>query len=285
MALYRAKALGKQRACLYSPTIQESFVARRTLELDLRQAIATGQLSLAYQPVVSTVSGSIIGCEALLRWNHPQRGNVPPGDFIPVAEEAGLIGEIGAWVIHTACRVAAAWPPEIKVAVNMSPAQFKCGDVADLVTGALAASGLPAHRLAIEITESALLQDDEEVLGVLAYLRSLGIVVLLDDFGTGYSSLSYLRRFPFDGLKIDKSFIRDAAERSNCVAIVQAIVNMAGSLGMGTVAEGVETEADLAMVRAAGCSHAQGYLISRPMPPEQLAVVLEKQSVARLTAA
>ncbi len=285
LALYRAKASGKGRACLYTPDIQESFLARRSLELDLKQALASDQLALVFQPVIELRSDKVIGCEALIRWHHPERGTVSPVDFIPVAEEAGLIGEIGAWVIRTACRIAAGWPEDIKVSVNLSPAQFKDGDVAALVTDALAQSGLAATRLTIEITESTLLQENDGVLGVLNQLRSLGVIVLLDDFGTGYSSLSYLRRFPFDGLKIDKSFIRDAAGRSNCVAIVQAIVNMARSLGMGTVAEGVETADDLEMVRAAGCSHAQGYLISRPVPPDALPPILARLARDLQTAA
>ena len=272
MALYRAKETARGSVCLFEHEIQQRFLTRRQMELDLRSAIGDQQLELHYQPIVDLQSGRISGAEALVRWRHPERGLISPLDFIPLAEETGLIGDIGKWVLHTACRQATEWPADVRVSVNLSPAQFKGGNIGLIVIDALAATGLDAARLTLEITESTLLQEDHAVLATLNRLRELGIKVVLDDFGTGYSSMSYLRRFPFDGLKIDKSFIRDASGRNDCVAIVHAIVGLANSLQMRTVAEGVETAADLDMVRQAGCSHVQGYLFSRPVPAAELAM-------------
>ena len=271
MALYRAKETERGSICVYENEIQAHLLARRALERDLRMAIARDQFELHYQPVVDLSTGGIHGAEALLRWRHPQHGQVSPTEFIPLAEETGLIGEIGTWVMHTACRAAVTWPTSTKVAVNLSPAQFRLGNIELMVADALGKTGMDPQRLTIEITESTLLQEDQAVLATLNNLRKLGVSVVLDDFGTGYSSMSYLRRFPFNGLKIYKSFIRDASTQANCVAIVQSIVSLATSLNMHTVAEGVETEADLAMVREAGCTHVQGYLLCRPVPLEHLA--------------
>ena len=272
MALYQAKELNRGSVCIYEDAIHARFIERREMERDLRLAIATDQFEIHYQPVVDLQSGRIGSAEALVRWRHPTRGLVPPLDFIPLAEETGLIVALGKWVLDAACAEALNWPATVAVAVNLSPAQFKGGDVALTVIAALSASGLNPKRLTLEITESTLLQEDHAVLATLNRLRDLGISVVLDDFGTGYSSLSYLRRFPFNGLKIDKSFIRDASGRSDCVAIVRAIVGLATSLHMKTVAEGVETAADLDMVRQAGCTHVQGYLLCRPVRAKQLAI-------------
>ena len=274
IALYHTKATGRGTATIFEPSMQANFLARRALEQDLRDAITDEQFDLHYQPVVDLKSGSVSSVEALIRWTHPTRGAVSPMDFIPVAEEVGLISAIGEWVLRRACKDAMQWPAGIKIAVNVSPSQFKSTDLVALVTNTLAEVGLDAGRLTLEITESTILQGDDAVLSVLNRLREQGVTIALDDFGTGYSSMSYLRRFPFDTLKIDRSFIRDAADRSDSAAIVRAIASLASSLGMKTVAEGVETNADLDMVRAAGCSHVQGYLFSRPVPVTSVAAVL-----------
>ena len=276
MALYRAKETERGTMCLYEPAIQAQSLARRAMERDLRQAIGEEQFDLHYQPVIELGSGAVSGFEALLRWTHPVRGAVPPMDFIPIAEEVGLISQIGEWVVRKACRDAMHLPAAVKIAVNLSPTQFKGCDVVAVVCGALAAAGLDANRLTLEITESTLLQGDQFVLNALNRLRELGVSVVLDDFGTGYSSMSYLRRFAFDGLKIDKSFIRDASDRRDSAAIVRTIASLAANLAMKTVAEGVETAADLQMVRDAGCTHAQGYLFSRPVPFSSVSSVLAR---------
>ena len=274
IALYHTKATGRGAATLFEPSMQAHFLARRAMEQDLRDAIANEQFDLHYQPVVDIKSGCVSSFEALIRWNHPTRGAVAPMKFIPVAEEVGLIASIGEWVLRKACKDAIQWPAGIKIAVNVSPNQFKDTGLVALITDALAEVGLDAGRLTLEITESTILQGDEAVLKTLNQLRELGVTIALDDFGTGYSSMSYLRRFPFDTLKIDRSFIRDAADRNDSVAIVRAIASLASSLGMKTVAEGVETIADLHMVREAGCSHVQGYLFSRPVPVTSVAAVI-----------
>ena len=274
MALYRAKENGRGTAVMYEPDFQTQSLARRAIEQDLRHAMASNALELYYQPVVDLETGTVSSVEALLRWKHWERGWVPPMEFVPVAEEAGLIGVLGQWVLETACKAAIRLPPGVKVAVNLSPRQFSAGDVGSQVIDALAVSGLAANRLTLEITESTLLKEDGAVIDTLNRLRSLGVTIMLDDFGTGYSSMSYLRRFPFDGLKIDKSFIRDASSQDDRVAIVNAIVTMAQSLRMKSVAEGVEDAADLELVRAAGCTHVQGYLFSRPVPFDQVITVI-----------
>ena len=274
IALYHAKETSRGSAAMFEPSMQAHSLARRAMEQDLREAIANEQFSLHYQPVVDLKSGGVSCFEALIRWNHPRRGAVSPMDFIPVAEEVGLISSIGEWVLRRACKDAIQWPAGIKIAVNVSPIQFKGTGLVALVTDALAQVGLDAGRLTLEVTESTLLEGDDAVLKTLNRLRELGVTIALDDFGTGYSSMSYLRRFPFDVLKIDRSFIRDAAERNDSAAIVRAIASLASSLGMKTVAEGVETTADLHMVREAGCSHVQGYLFSRPVPVTSVAAVL-----------
>ena len=209
-------------------------------------------------------------CEALLRWQHPERGLIAPAEFIPVAEEIGLIVPLGEWVLHAACAEAARGRDDVKVAVNLSPIQFRSRNPGDDRRGALASSGLPAQRLELEITESVLLQDTEATLATLHQLRELGVRIALDDFGTGYSSLSYLRSFPFDKIKIDRSFVHELAMNADCAAIVSAVAGLGRSLRIGTVAEGIETEDQLLLVRAAGCTHAQGYLFGRPCPAQAL---------------
>jgi EAL domain-containing protein (putative c-di-GMP-specific phosphodiesterase class I) len=239
--------------------------ARRALELDLRQALASGQLELHYQPLVSLHPGNVSGFEALLRWRHPQRGMVSPADFIPLAEEIGLITPIGEWVLRQACAEAATWPGQLKVAVNLSPAQFKSRNLVQAVMTALASSGLSPLQLELEVTESVLLHDNEATLNMLHQLRGLGVRISMDDFGTGYSSLSYLRSFPFDKIKIDRSFLREISQREDCVAIIRAVTGLGSSVGMATTAEGVETKEQLHRVREEGCTEVQGYLFSPPV--------------------
>ncbi len=241
--------------------------ALRTLELDLRRAIANGgsEFEIVYQALVGLKDDRITGCEALLRWNHPVRGLISPVEFIPVAEETGMINALGEWVLNQACQEAASWPNEIKVAVNVSPVQFRSPAFSLKVAMALSTSGLPAKRLELEITEAVLIRDDDAALAMLYHLRGLGVRMALDDFGTGYSSLSYLQRFPFDKIKIDRAFIKDVAEPNGSASIVQAVVNIAAARAMTTTAEGVETEAQLAALRRLDCTEMQGYLFSKPL--------------------
>ncbi len=276
MALYRAKEDGRSIHRYFEPEMDARMQARRTLELDLRKAYAVGELELFYQPLVRLDTNQVSGLEALLRWRHPQRGLVPPGEFIPLAEEIGLIGPIGAWVLKQACREAATWPGELKVAVNLSPVQFKSGTVVLDVLAALGASGLPANRLELEITETVLLQDTEATIATLTNLRDLGVSIAMDDFGTGYSSLSYLRKFPFDKIKIDRSFIRDLSEEPDSIAIIRAVAGLGSSLGISTTAEGVETEAQLQRLREEGCTEVQGYLFSKPIPADEVQLLLQR---------
>ncbi len=271
LALYRAKGEGRGRFRFFETEMDARMQARRGMEIELRKALATGQFELYYQPLINLQTNTASGFEALLRWKHPERGMIPPADFIPLAEEIGLIIPIGAWVLREACAEAARWPDHLRVSVNLSPVQFKSGALAATVVSALAAAGLSASRLELEITESVLLQENEANLQTLHQLRELGIRISLDDFGTGYSSLSYLRSFPFDNIKIDQSFVRELSTRSDCAAIVRAVADLGSTLGMATTAEGIETEQQLDRVRERGCTEAQGYLFSRPVPASQLA--------------
>jgi diguanylate cyclase (GGDEF)-like protein/PAS domain S-box-containing protein len=266
MALYRAKADGRGASHFFEPEMDRRIQARRTLELDLRKAFANGEFDLHYQPLVNLHADRISGFEALIRWHHPERGMVLPGEFIPLAEETGLIGALGEWVLRRACEDAARWPGNLKVAVNLSPAQFRTRGVVQAVLSALAYSGLPPQRLELEITESVLLGETEANLAILHQLREIGARISMDDFGTGYSSLSYLRSFPFDKIKIDRSFVRDLAERPDCMAIIRAVAGLGASLGISTTAEGVETREQLERLRAEGCTEAQGFLFSPPRP-------------------
>ncbi len=266
MALYQAKANGRGTYFFFEAIMNEQIQARRAIELDLREALGRGEFEVFYQPLFHLQAQRASGFEALLRWRHPERGLVSPAQFIPLAEELGLIVPIGEWVMAQACADAVTWPEDVKVAVNLSPVQFHSLGLVEAVRRALDGSGLPAHRLELEITESALLQDSEAVLATLHELRALGLRTALDDFGTGYSSLSYLRSFPFDKLKIDQSFVREMAHRPDCRAIVTSVLGLARELGMATTAEGVETEEQLEQLRKAGCTEVQGFLFDRPRP-------------------
>jgi diguanylate cyclase (GGDEF)-like protein len=266
LALYAAKADGKGVHRFYNAEMHASAKDRRLLEMDLRKVMIEHGLHLAYQPVVDTSSEAIVGFEALARWDHPTRGMVSPADFIPVAEEIGLIPQIGEWVLRTACMEAANWPSSVRVAVNISPIQFANPALPGIVMGALAAAQLPADRLELEITEGVFLNDDANTDAMFARLKGIGVRLVLDDFGTGYSSLGYLKKAPFDKIKIDQSFVRGAAVAgSRNGAIVRAIVTLAESLEMETTAEGAETPAEIALIRSLGCSHIQGYIFGKPM--------------------
>jgi diguanylate cyclase (GGDEF)-like protein/PAS domain S-box-containing protein len=270
LAMYRAKADGRGTYRFFQPEMDARMKARRALEFDLRHAIMCGEFELYYQPIVNFRDNKVTGCEALLRWNHSKRGMISPAEFIPVAEETGLINQLGEWVIKTACAEAANWPDHIRVAINVSPVQFKSQTLALTIINALAASGLPARRLELEITEAVLIRDDAAVLVMLHQLRQLGVRIAMDDFGTGYSSLSYLQRFPFDKIKIDRSFIQDIAEKDGSLTIVQAVINIATSRNITTIAEGVETEEQFKLLRTLGCIEMQGYLFSRPVPVQEI---------------
>ena len=284
MALYLAKGDGRGTHRFFEPEMDCRLQERLILQTDLRLAIVRGELELYYQPLVGAESRQITSFEALVRWNHPQRGLIMPNEFISMAEETGLILPLGEWVLRTACSQAASWPSDVAVAVNVSPAQFKSGNIVQMAVSALAASGLPPFRLELEITESVLMQDATDSLARLNQLRALGIRISMDDFGTGYSSLSYLQRFPFDKIKIDRSFIRDLEFRDDCKAIVRAVTSMARSLKIKTVAEGVETAEQLDLVCAEGCDQIQGYYFGRPMKIEKVLEALQKNSVARQAA-
>jgi diguanylate cyclase (GGDEF)-like protein len=266
LALYGAKGDGRRTYRFFEPGMDARAKARRMLEMELRRAITDGGLEVNYQPLVNLGDDSISGCEALLRWRHPQRGMISPADFIPVAEETGLINELGQLVLDTACMEAAKWPDHIRIAVNVSPVQFRSQTLALNVAGALAASGLAASRLELEITEAVLMRDDETALATLHQLRALGVRIALDDFGTGYSSLSYLQRFPFDKIKIDRSFIKSIADEGASSAIVEAVVNIAAASNMTTTAEGVELEWQRELLREIGCTEMQGFLFSPAVP-------------------
>ncbi|WP_407120519.1 EAL domain-containing protein [Bradyrhizobium sp. STM 3561] len=270
LAMYGAKAEGRRTHRFFEPAMDASAKARLSMELDLRQALVNGGFEIHYQPLVDLRTNEVSGCEALLRWRHPERGMVSPAEFIPIAEDTGLITELGDWVLRMACNEAATWPAHVRVAVNVSPVQLKCDTLALRIAGALAASGLDPRRLELEITEAVLIRDDEAALSILHQLRSIGVRIALDDFGTGYSSLSYLKRFPFDKIKIDRCFVADIAETSGAPVIVQAVVNIAAVSNMTTVAEGVETEAQRDMLRALGCTQMQGYLFSAPKPASEV---------------
>jgi diguanylate cyclase (GGDEF)-like protein/PAS domain S-box-containing protein len=277
LAMYAAKADGRRTHRFFEPAMDASAKARLKMQQDLRQALVDGGFEIHYQPVVDLRNDEIAGCEALLRWRHPERGMVSPAEFIPVAEDTGLIVELGEWVLRTACAEAASWPDHIRVAVNVSPVQLKCQSLALKVVGALADSGLPASRLELEITEAVLIRDDEAALAILHQLRAIGVRIALDDFGTGYSSLSYLKRFPFDKIKIDRCFISDVAEIDGSSAIVQAVVNIAAARNMTTTAEGVETLAQKERLRALGCTEMQGYLFSAAKPGPEVRKLFERR--------
>jgi diguanylate cyclase (GGDEF)-like protein len=280
MAMYQSKSEGRNTYRFYELALDARLQERRLLELDLRRAVANGEFELHYQPQVDAQTESITGYEALLRWNHPTRGMVSPAEFIPVAEETGLIAALGAWVLQQACRDAANWPKHVSVAVNLSSVQFKGHGLAQTVVAALDASGLSPLRLELEITESVLLADSESTIATLNHLRALGVRVAMDDFGTGYSSLSYLRSFPFDKIKIDRSFIKDLGEKSDCLAIIKAIAALGAALGMTITAEGVETGEQFRLARDQGCTEVQGYFFGRPCPAKVLLDLFHKDMAA-----
>jgi predicted signal transduction protein with EAL and GGDEF domain len=266
LAMYDAKAAGRRTYRFFQPEMDERVKARGVLEMDMRQAIIDGGFEVYYQPIVDLRSNQVSGCEALLRWRHPQRGMISPVEFIPVAEETGLINQLGEWVLTTACVEATKWPDNIKLAVNVSPVQFRNDILALKVVAALAASGLSAGRLELEITEAVLIRDDVAALAILHQLRTLGVRIALDDFGTGYSSLSYLQRFPFDKIKIDRCFVTSIAEPCGSSSIIQAVMVIAAARNITTTAEGVETEQQKELLRALGCTEMQGYLFSPAIP-------------------
>ncbi len=280
IALLRAKDDGKGTYRLFEPEMDARVQARRTMEAGLRRAVQCGEFEVYYQPQVNVRTGTYDGAEALLRWRDPAGGMIPPSEFIPIAEETGLIVGLGEWVLHTACRDALDWPAELRVAVNLSPVQVRDPNLAEMVAGVLRDTGLPGSRLELEVTESVLLQDGAATLDTLNRLHALGIRIALDDFRTGYSSLSYLRQYPFDKIKIDQSFIRQIPGDAGCAAILRAVVTMGTSLGMATTAEGVETAAQMRFVTSEGCNQAQGYLFSRPVPHDKLVAMFAADAVA-----
>jgi EAL domain-containing protein (putative c-di-GMP-specific phosphodiesterase class I) len=266
MASSRAKSDSRGTFAFFEAGMDARAQKRRKIELDLRAAIQDEVLQPHYQPLIDLASGRITGFEALVRWPHPERGMISPGEFIPVAEETGLIAGLGGLMLRRACTDAARWPDDIHVAVNLSPLQFRVGNLLSVVMEALNKSGLPARRLELEITETLLLEKSGEVLATLHALRALGVRISMDDFGTGYSSLSYLRSFPFDKIKIDQSFVRDVAGNREAQAIVRSIISLGAGLGVTITAEGVETEAELGFLREQGCHEGQGFLFSGARP-------------------
>ena len=266
LALYRAKGDGRGTFRFFEAAMDLQMQTRRIMEQDLRKALQAGEFELYYQPVVNLARNAISGFEALIRWNHPVKGLISPASFIPLAEEIGFIVPIGEWVIRQACTTAAQWPQDLHVAVNISAAQFRSPGLMQVIVGALAASGLPPTRLEIEITETVLLQNRETTLAVLHQLRALGVRIAMDDFGTGYSSLTYLQCFPFDKIKIDRSFVKDIAKNAGSINIVRAVAAMANGMGMTATAEGVETAEQLETITSEGCTEMQGFLFSKPLP-------------------
>ena len=274
LALYRAKADGRNTFRFFEPEMDAKAQARRTLEVDLRMALARDEMELHFQPVVDVYTDEIVAFEALVRWNHPKRGIISPLDFIGLAEETGLIRHLGQWILRRACETAATWPTAVRIAVNLSPAQFKDRELADTVLRILKETGLEPNRLELEITESLLLQDTDANLAVLHRLKAEGIRISMDDFGTGYSSLGNLRSFPFDKIKVDQSFVKDLDRNPDSASIVRAVLSLGRSLGIGTIAEGVETREQLSRLRAEGCTEIQGFYYSKPQPEEVVAKML-----------
>ena len=279
VALYRAKREGRGTFSLFRPEMDALVKARGALEYDLRQALPAGEFELYYQPLINLEDNSISGFEALIRWRHPEKGLVAPGVFVPLAEEIGLIVPIGEWVVREECAMAAQWPGKLKVAVNISPAHFCDTALVQTVVDALAASGLAPNRLELEITETNLLQNSVATLSALHQLRDIGVRIAMDDFGTGYSSLSYLQSFPFDKIKIDRSFVEKITEDANSLNIVRAVAALASGLGMASTAEGVETVEQLTRIRAEGYTEIQGYLVSKPLPAHEVTTMLLTQHV------
>jgi EAL domain-containing protein (putative c-di-GMP-specific phosphodiesterase class I) len=277
LALYDVKSTARGTHSFFRPELDRRAKGRHELEADLRRAIEQGGLELHYQPLISLQDDRVLAFEALVRWPHPRRGMVMPDQFIPLAEEVGLIDALGAWVLGQACKVAVTWPRHVGVAVNLSPLQLKSGRLVDVVRAALSDSGLEPGRLELEITESVPLDDNSISLATLHGLRGLGARVSIDDFGAGFSSVSYLRKFPFDTLKIDRSFIRDVVSDRSARAIVHALATLGQSLGMQVTAEGIESAEQQHAVRALGCTQAQGYLISTPRPASELPAIIRRE--------
>jgi diguanylate cyclase (GGDEF)-like protein len=275
MALYRAKKDGRGTCRFFEQEMDSRMQTRRALKLDLRRALLHSEFDLYYQPVVNLATLEVTGMEALLRWKHPERGIVTPAEFIPLAEEIGLIIPLGEWILRKACSDAVTWDHDIKVAVNISPAQFRGAKLLEAVITALAVSKLPPSRLELEVTEGVLLVDTDATLSLLHQLRALGVGIAMDDFGTGYSSLSYLRQFPFNKIKIDSSFIRGSSDEASSLAIIRAVTGLSASLGMVTTAEGVETNEQLDRVRAEGCTEVQGFLFSAARPAAEVSVLIK----------
>jgi diguanylate cyclase (GGDEF)-like protein len=276
LAMYRAKADGRGTYRLFDPEMDATAQARRRLEVDLRNALARGEFEVHYQPLISVETRKVSSFEALVRWRHPERGRIEPVEFIPVAEDTGLILQLGEWVLREACTQAMAWPDHINVAVNLSPVEFQRGDVVSAVIAALSSSGLPAGRLEIEITESVLLEKTTKSVTTLKRLRDLGVRISMDDFGTGFSSLSYLRSYPFDKIKVDRSFVRDLTKDDRSRTIVSAIAGLGMRFGMRTTAEGVETMEQLEWLRGEGCDEVQGMLFSMPVPAAEILPLLDR---------
>ncbi len=282
LALYLAKGEGRGVYRFFEKEMDQQMHARRQLELDLRRALAEQQFELYYQPILDLSTNEVRGLEALIRWNHPERGRISPADFVPLAEETGLIVPIGEWVLREACREAARWPDNVLIAVNVSPVQFKSSALVRSVFNAVAAAAISPNRLELEITETIFLQDSETTLGTLHQLRALGVRIVMDDFGTGYSSLSYFQRFPFDKVKIDRSFVQDLGDGTCALAILRAIASLADNLHITTTAEGVETEEQLARIRDEGISQVQGYLVSPPRPVGELGPLMTSAGAGRM---
>jgi EAL domain-containing protein (putative c-di-GMP-specific phosphodiesterase class I) len=290
LAMYKAKSAGGSGFASYDPQMLSGLVERLELEADLRLALERGELAVHYQPTIELATNRIVGFEALVRWHHPTRGLISPLDFIPIAEGTGLIVPLGRWVIAEACRQAMEWSAHgpsdpVKMAVNVSVRQFDRCDLPAMVSEVLAETGMPAGQLCLEMTESVLMTDTEENLAQLVRLKALGLTLAIDDFGTGYSSLAYLRRFPVDTLKIDRSFVERLGELTDDSALANTIVQLGQSLGMSTVAEGIEEYGQLAALRDMGCEYAQGYYFSRPLPATEAGRLLRDSSGAGLSAA
>jgi EAL domain-containing protein (putative c-di-GMP-specific phosphodiesterase class I) len=288
LAMYKAKSAGGGGYASYDPQMLSGLVERLELEADLRVALERGELKLHYQPTIELSTSRVVGFEALVRWQHPTRGLISPLDFIPIAEGTGLIVPLGRWVVAEACRQAVAWSAQgitgpLKMAVNVSVRQFDRADLAAVVAEVLTETGMPAGQLCLEMTESVLMTDTEENLAQLVALKALGVTLAIDDFGTGYSSLAYLRRFPVDTLKIDRSFVERLGEQTDDAALANTIVQLGRSLGMSTVAEGIEEYGQLAALREMGCDFAQGFYFSRPVPAEEAGHLLRESHPAPLS--
>jgi diguanylate cyclase (GGDEF)-like protein len=285
LALYAVKASGRGAYRFYDKSMNEELSHRRQIEMDLREAVARNELSLHYQPIIDLQRNVVTGFEALARWRHPVRGMIPPGMFITVAEDTGLILPLGEWALTEACRRANEWPSHLRISVNLSPVQFSAPNLYDTIAGTLAASGLAPDRLELEITERIFMENSERTLAILHQLKDLGVRISMDDFGTGYSSLSYLRSFPFDKIKVDRTFVSGLTEGDEHAAIVRAVVSLARALGMMTTAEGVETSEQQRSVAALGCDEAQGFLFSAPVPVEKVPEILATWAPKQIKAA